>query len=184
MMVFKNKTVFIADATVNINPTAEELAATAILVNDKVKQLHFEPKVAMLSFSNFGSTKHPLSDKVRIATEIVKVKRPDIIIEGEMQADIAFKPDVISELFPFSNLKENPNVLICPDLTSANIAYKLLSVLGGATSIGPMLLGIKHPVYLLSSQCYVDEIVNITAMAVFEAEEKNTNGKMKTPKRI
>jgi malate dehydrogenase (oxaloacetate-decarboxylating)(NADP+) len=79
MMVFKNKTVFIADATVNIDPTAEELAATAILVNDKVKQLHFEPKVAMLSFSNFGSTKHPLSDKVRIATEIVKVKRPDIL---------------------------------------------------------------------------------------------------------
>ena len=101
----------------------------------------------------------------------MKVKRPDIIIEGEMQADIAFKPDVISELFPFSDLKENTNVLICPDLTSANIAYKLLSVLGGATSIGPMLLGIKHPVYLLSSQCYV------------EAEEKKTNGKMKSPEK-
>ena len=179
MMVFKNQTIFIADATINIEPTAEELAATAILVNDKVKQLHFEPKVAMLSFSNFGSTKHPLSDKVQKATNIVKAKRPDILIEGEMQADVAFKPDVISELFPFSNLKENANVLICPDLTSANIAYKLLSVIGGAVSIGPMLLGIKEPVYLLSSQCYVDEIVNITAMAVFEAEEKKHNGQLK-----
>jgi malate dehydrogenase (oxaloacetate-decarboxylating)(NADP+) len=179
MMVFKNQTIFIADATVNIEPTAEELASTAILVADKVKQLHFDPKVAMLSFSNFGSTKHPLVDKVRKATNIVKSKRPDILIEGEMQADIAFKPEVVSELFPFSGLKENANVLICPDLTSANIAYKLLSVLGGAVSIGPMLLGIKEPVYLLSSQCYVDEIVNITAMAVFEAEEKKHNKRAK-----
>jgi malate dehydrogenase (oxaloacetate-decarboxylating)(NADP+) len=125
----------------------------------------------MLSFSNFGSTKHPYSDKVRVATEIVKKQRPDLIVEGEMMADTAMNPEMIAEYFPFSNLKEKANVLICPDLTSANIAYKLLATLGNAVAIGPILLGINKPVYLLGPGNYVDDIVNITAMAVYETEK-------------
>ena len=171
MMIFKNQRVFIADATVNINPNAEQLAEIALLVADKVKKLGVTPRIAMLSFSNFGSTKHPYSDKVRVATEIIKKKRPDLVVEGEMMADTALNPEMISEYFPFSDLKEKANVLICPDLTSANIAYKLLACLGSAVAIGPILLGIKNPVYLLGPGNYVDDIVNITAMAVYETEK-------------
>jgi len=171
MMIFKNQRVFIADATVNINPNAEQLAEIALLVADKVKKLGVTPRIAMLSFSNFGSTKHPYSDKVRVATEIIKKTRPDLVVEGEMMADTALNPEIISEYFPFSDLKEKANVLICPDLTSANIAYKLLATLGNAVAIGPMLLGIDKPVYLLGPGNYVDDIVNITAMAVYETEK-------------
>ncbi|MGB9697397.1 MAG: NADP-dependent malic enzyme [Ignavibacteria bacterium] len=170
MMVFKTDTIFIADATVNIEPTVEDLVDITLQVADKVKQLNFTPKIAMLSFSNFGSTRHPLSEKVRLATETIKKLRPDLTIDGEMQADTSQNPDIIKEFYPFSDLKEKANVLICPDLTSANIAYKLLATLGGATAIGPILLGIKKPVYLLGYGSLVDDIVNITAMAVFEAE--------------
>lgn len=173
MMVFKNQTLFIADATVNIEPNAEDLAGIALLVADSVTRLGFTPKIAMLSFSNFGSTNHPLSNKVAKATNIVKQKRPDIIIDGEMTAETAMNPDTIANYYPFSNLKEQANVLICPDLTSANIAYKLLGSIGGAVAIGPILLGIKKPVYLLGPESYVDDIVNLTAMAVFEAQAKS-----------
>ncbi|MFA5404038.1 MAG: phosphate acyltransferase, partial [Ignavibacteria bacterium] len=176
MLVFKNRTIFIADATVNIDPTAEDLSETAILAANAVTRLGFTPKIAMLSFSNFGSTNHPFANKVAKATNIVKVKRPDIIIEGEMTADIAMNTDAISDFYPFSDLKERANTLICPDLTSANIAYKLLGSIGGAVAIGPILLGIKKPVYLLGPESYVDDIVNLTAMAVFEAERKCKNG--------
>jgi len=173
MMVFKNQTLFIADATVNIEPTAEDLASIALMVSDNVTKMGFIPKVAMLSFSNFGSTEHPLSNKVAKATEIVKNKKPDLIIDGEMTAETAMNPDIIANYYPFSRLKEKANILICPDLTSANIAYKLLAAIGGAVAIGPILLGIKKPVFLLGPESYVDDIVNLTAMAVFEAESKS-----------
>ncbi len=177
MLIFKNQTIYIADATVNIEPTAEDLVEIALLVAEKVKRMDSVPKIAMLSFSNFGSTIHPLTEKVRKATEMLKQKSPDLIVDGEMMADTSMNPDVIAEFYPFSKLKERPNVLICPDLTSANIAYKLLSTLGGAVAIGPILLGIKKPVYLLGPGSMVDEIVNITAMAVFESQRKSKNGK-------
>ncbi|MDD4352632.1 MAG: NADP-dependent malic enzyme [Ignavibacteria bacterium] len=171
MMIFKNQRIFISDATINIDPDAEQLADIAILTADKVKKIGVTPKLAMLSFSNFGSTIHPYTDKVRKATEIVKKLRPDLTVEGEMMADTAMSPEIMNEYYPFSGLKEKANVLICPDLTSANIAYKLLASVGGAIAIGPILLGIKKPVYLLGPGNYVDDIVNITAMAVFEAEK-------------
>ena len=176
MMVFKNQTVFIADATVNIEPTAEDLAEIALLSAEKVRQMDIEPRVAMLSFSNFGGTKHPLADKVRMATDIVKKRAPGLMIDGEMQADTAVVPDIIAEVYPFSALKGAANVLICPDLTSANIGYKLLARLGGAVAIGPILLGIRKPVYLLIPGCDVSDIVNITAMAVFEAQYQSRAG--------
>jgi malate dehydrogenase (oxaloacetate-decarboxylating)(NADP+) len=172
MLIFKNETVFIADATVNIDPTAEELAEIAILTAERVKQFDIKPKIAMLSFSNFGSTKHPLVQKVQKAVEIVHRRAPGLEIDGEMQADVAVTPELIQELYPFSALKGKANVLICPDLTSANIAYKLLTRLGGATAVGPILLGIEKPVYLLVPGNDVNDIVNITAMAVAEAQQK------------
>jgi malate dehydrogenase (oxaloacetate-decarboxylating)(NADP+) len=132
--------------------------------------------VAMLSFSNFGSTKHPLTDKVARATEIVKRRMPELIVDGEVQADTAVSPEIVNEIYPFSSLKGGANVLICPDLASANIAYKLLTHLGGATAIGPILLGIRKPVYLLIPGNEVNDIVNITAMAVCDVQKTDSKG--------
>lgn len=170
MMIFKNQTIFIADATVNIEPNAEQLAQIAILAAEKVRQYDVVPKVAMLSFSNFGGTRHPIVNKMREAVEIVKQRMPSLIIDGEMQADTAVSPEIINEIYPFSTLKGGANILICPGLTSANIAYKLLAKLGNATAIGPILIGINKPVYLLIPGNDVTDIVNITAMAVQEAQ--------------
>jgi len=175
MLVFKNQTIFIADATVNIDPSAEELAEIALLTAEKVKQLGIEPSIAMLSFSNFGSTKHPFPEKMKRATDLVKKQAPDLMIDGEMMADTAVSQDILSELYSFSSLKKPANVLICPGLTSANIAYKLLAKLGGATAIGPILLGIRKPVYLLTPGNDENDIVNITAMAVVEAQHRQEN---------
>jgi malate dehydrogenase (oxaloacetate-decarboxylating)(NADP+) len=172
MMIFKNQTIFIADATVNIEPTAEDLAEIALLTAEKVKQYNIVPRVAMLSFSNFGSTNHPLAEKVRTAVSLVKQRAPQLVIDGEIQADAAVAPEILSEVYPFSTLQGGANVLICPDLTSANIAYKLLKCLGGAVAIGPILMGIKKPVYLLVPGNDVNDIVNITAMAVFESQRQ------------
>lgn len=172
MMIFKNQTIFIADATVNIEPTAEDLAEIAMLTAEKVKQFNIEPRIAMLSFSNFGSTNHPLAAKVRSAVDIVKRRAPQLVIDGEMQADTAITPEILSEFYPFSSLQGGANVLIFPDLTSANVSYKLLKGLGGAVAVGPILLGIKKPVYLLVPGNDVNDIVNITAMAVFESQRQ------------
>ena len=170
MMVFKNQTYFIADATVNIEPDAEDLADIALLTAEKATYMNVEPKVAMLSFSNFGSTMHPQSEKVRQAVEIIRKKAPNLVVDGEIMADTAVSPDIVSEFYPFSKIKGDATILICPGLASANIAYKLLSKLGGATAIGPMLLGIRKPVYLLAPGSDVNDIVNITAVAVSEAQ--------------
>ncbi len=178
MMVFKNQTLFIADATVNIDPTAEELAEIAILTAERVRQFDIEPHIAMLSFSNFGSTRHPLSEKVQRATALVKQAAPDLTIDGEMQADVAVVPELLNDLYPFNTLRTRANVLIFPDLTSANTAYKLLARIGGATAIGPILLGIRNPVYLLVPATDVSDIVNMTAMAVHEAQQSQAVSKV------
>ena len=175
MLVFKNQTLFIADATINIDPSPEDLAEIALLTAEKVRQLNIEPKIAMLSFSNFGSTQHTLAEKVRHAVRLVKKEMPNLVIDGEMQADMAVVPEILNELYPFNTLRERANVLIFPDLTSANVSYKLLSRLAGATAIGPILLGIRKPVYLLVPGNDVNDIVNMTAMAVFEAQQQKPN---------
>ncbi len=131
----------------------------------------------MLSFSNFGSAKHPLSEKVRRATEIVKKKAPDLIIDGEMQADTAVVPEIISEIYPFSTLKGGANILIFPDLQSGNIAYKLMQRLGNAEAIGPILMGMKKPVHVLQRGCEVRDIVNISSIAVVESQETSSLGR-------
>ncbi|HIJ87820.1 MAG TPA: NADP-dependent malic enzyme [Desulfuromonadales bacterium] len=169
MMVFKNDVYFLADTTVTIDPTAEELAETAILAAEKVRMLDIEPRVAMLSFSNFGSSTHPQTKKVRRAVEIVKEREPGLIVEGEMQADTAVVPSLL-EGFTFSKLKSNANVLIFPDLNSGNICYKLLHHLGGAEAIGPILMGMNKPVHVLQRGDSVDDIVKMAAIAVVDVQ--------------
>jgi malate dehydrogenase (oxaloacetate-decarboxylating)(NADP+) len=171
MLIFKKDVRFIADATVNFDPTAEQIADIAILAAEKVRGYDIEPRIAMLSFSNFGSTVHPSAHKMARAVDIVRNRKPDLIVDGEMMADTAVSPEILESLFPFSTLKGGANVLICPNLESANISYKLLSNLGGAEKVGPILLGIRKPVYLLIPGNEVVDIVNVTAMAVRDAQE-------------
>ncbi len=170
MMVFKNDVYFFADATVNIDPDAEQLAEIAVCCADTARRFDVEPRVAMLSFSNFGSSRHKFAAKVARATEIARAMRPDLVIDGEMQADTAVVPEIIKGTYPFCSLKEGANVLIFPDLQSGNIAYKLLMHLGGAEAIGPILMGMKKPVHVLQRGCDVSDIVNMTAIAVVDAQ--------------
>lgn len=169
IVIVKSKVYFFADTTVNIDPTAEQLAEIAIMSNDIVHEFEIEPKVAMLSFSNFGSAPHPQSNKVKEAVQIVKERRPDIKVDGEMQADTAVVPSILEEEFPFADIKGGANVLIFPDLNSGNIAYKLLARLTDTTVIGPILMGIKKPIHVLQRGATVDDIINMTAIAVVEA---------------
>lgn len=171
MLIFKNNVHFIADATVNFDPTAEELADIALLAAQKVQSFDIEPRIAMLSFSNFGSTPHASSLKMARATELVKQRAPHLMIDGEIMADIAVQPELLETIYPFSTLKGGANLLICPNLDSANIAYKLLGHLGGAELIGPMLLGMQKPVHLIIPGSDVNDIVNLSAMAVRDAQE-------------
>jgi malate dehydrogenase (oxaloacetate-decarboxylating)(NADP+) len=175
MLIFKKDVRFITDATVNFDPTPEQLADIAILTAEKVRSFDIEPRIAMLSFSNFGSTQHPGAQKMARAAELVKRRAPDLMVDGEMMADTAVSPEIVEALYPFSSLKGGANILVCPDLQSANIAQKLLAKLGGAESVGPFLLGMRKPVYLLIPGNEVADIVNVTAMAVRDAQEPGEN---------
>jgi malate dehydrogenase (oxaloacetate-decarboxylating)(NADP+) len=182
-MIVEDQVYLFTDATVNIDPSAEDLAEIACLAANFAKTLELEPRVAFLSFSNFGSTPHPLSDKVRKAVEIVKAKCPDFVYDGEMQADTAVVPEIVDERYPFSAVKD-ANVLVFPSLESANIAYKLLARLGKAKAIGPILLGMGAPVHVLQTGDDVNAVVQIASVAVMDAmgrEEvkKEAKGKKK-----
>jgi malate dehydrogenase (oxaloacetate-decarboxylating)(NADP+) len=167
----KGDVYFLADCTVNIEPTAEDLAEIAICTAEMARRFNVTPQVAMLSFSNFGSTKHPLAEKVRRATELVREREPWLIVDGEMQADTAVTPTILEETYPFSSIKGGANVLIFPNLEAGNIAYKLLHAVGGAEIIGPILMGTSKPVHVLSRGASVDDIVNIAAIAVVDAQD-------------
>lgn len=171
MMVFQKDVLFFADTTVNIDPSAEQLAEIAICTADTVKQLDIEPRVAMLSFSNFGSTRDPRAEKVALATQIVKKRRPDIVIDGEMQADTAVVDEILNGVYEFNTLKKSANVLIFPSLEAGNIAFKLMARLGGARAIGPILMGTSEAIHVLQRNCDVEDIVNTTALAVIDAQE-------------
>jgi malate dehydrogenase (oxaloacetate-decarboxylating)(NADP+) len=170
MLVFERHVIFCGDTTVNIDPTAEQLARIAISAAGLVANFGQVPKVAMLSFSNFGSVKHPEAEKMSRAVELLREERPTLIVDGEMQADTAFSEDILASRYPFSKLKEPANVLIFPNLSAGNIAYKLLTKLGGATAIGPILVGMAHPVHVLEQGADVQEIVNMAAVAVIDAQ--------------
>ena len=179
-IIAKKKCYFFADTTVNIQPNAEELAEIAILAAEIAREFNFRPKVAMLSFSNFGSVKHPVVDIVRNATQIVRQKAPYLEIDGEMMLETAVVPEVAQEYFPFSRIQGDANVLIFPDLNSGNIAYKLMQRLGGAETIGPILTGLAKPVHVVGQASDDNEIINIAAIAVVEAQlrEKETGEKL------
>ena len=172
IMIVNNRTYLFTDATVNIDPSAEDLAEIACLSAEFARQLGMEPRVALLSFSNFGSTPHAFSNKVRKACEIIKNRCPDFAVDGEMQADTAVMPEIIDERYPFSQVKD-ANVLVFPSLEAANIAYKLLARLGNAQAIGPILLGVGAPVHVLQTGDEVRDIVNIAAVAVMDAANRD-----------
>jgi malate dehydrogenase (oxaloacetate-decarboxylating)(NADP+) len=175
IMIVEDRVYLFTDATVNIDPSAEDLYEIACLAADFARRLEIEPRVAFLSFSNFGSTPHPLSNKVRQAVALTKSRRPDLSVDGEMQADTAVVADIIENRYPFSAVKD-ANVLVFPSLESANIAYKLLANLGKAKAIGPILLGMGAPVHVLQTGDDVNAIVQIAAVAVMDAmgrEEAN-----------
>jgi len=171
MMITQRGIYFFADATVNIEPSAEDLAEIAISAAETAERFNVKPRVAMLSFSNFGSTRHPLAEKVQKATALVRKRAPGLIVDGEMQADTAVTPEIIEHDYPFSSLKGGANVLIFPNLEAGNVAYKLLARLGGAEAIGPILTGFSKPVHVLQRGAEVNEIVNVAAIAVVDAQE-------------
>jgi malate dehydrogenase (oxaloacetate-decarboxylating)(NADP+) len=165
---------FLADATVNIEPDAEDLAEIAVGTAEMARRFDAEPRVALLSFSNFGSSRHPLAEKVRKAVELVRQRAPGLMVDGEMQADTALAPEIVDETFPFSTLKGGANVLIFPNLEAGNIAYKLLARIGGVELIGPILMGLSRPVHVLQRGAEVKDIVNMAAIAVVDAQDAPT----------
>ncbi|MEO8613294.1 MAG: NADP-dependent malic enzyme, partial [Chloroflexota bacterium] len=171
LMIIKGRVYFFTDATVNIDPDAETLSEIAILAADFARTLEIEPRVAMLSFSNFGSTPHPLSDKVRHAVQLVRQKRPDIPVDGEMQADTAVVADLVERRYPFSQVKD-ANVLVFPNLEAANVSYKLLARLTDAQAIGPILLGMDAPIHVLQAGDDVEDIVAMSAVAAMDAQSR------------
>jgi malate dehydrogenase (oxaloacetate-decarboxylating)(NADP+) len=171
MMIVKDRVFLFADPTVNIDPSAEELADIALSSAEVAEHFHLEPRVAMISFSNFGSVSHPQVRKVQKATELVRLRRPDLMVDGEMQADTAVEPKLIEEFYPFSNLTSRANVLVFPEIQSANVAFKLVQRLGGAEAIGPILTGMNLPVHLLQYGCEAKDVVHMAAIAVVDAQE-------------
>ncbi|HVR64489.1 MAG TPA: NADP-dependent malic enzyme [Polyangia bacterium] len=172
MMLMKNNDVkFFADPSINIAPDTEMLADTAIQVADAVRAFDVAPRIAMISFSNFGSAPHEESKRVARAVELVRSRRPELEIDGELQADIALDMHKMRELFPFTRLTDAANVLVFPSLAAANAAYKVLAALGGATAVGPILLGINRPITVLPRDASVDTLVSMTAYTVAQAQE-------------
>jgi malate dehydrogenase (oxaloacetate-decarboxylating)(NADP+) len=172
MMVFQNETYFFADTTVNIEPDAVRLTEIAVATADFVESLGIEPRVAMLSFSNFGSVQHPSQAKVAEAVARLHAFRPRLRVDGEMQADTAVVEQLLTRNYPFNRLHGAANVLIFPDLNAANICYKLLGRLGGAQSIGPILVGMAAPIHILERDSDVDDIVNMAVIAAVDAQER------------
>ena len=170
LLMFKNQMLVFADTTVNIEPTAEELAETAVLTAETARRFNLEPRVAMISFSNFGSTKHADSEKVREAVRLLNERHPELVVDGEMQADTAVVPYIAREDYPWSTIQGDANVLIFPNLDAANAAYKLLWRVGGAEVIGPILQGLAKPVHVLQRGVDVNDIVNMAALAVIDAQ--------------
>jgi malate dehydrogenase (oxaloacetate-decarboxylating)(NADP+) len=173
VLVFDHHVVICGDTTVNIEPSAESLAQIAYAAARITRNTFgIEPRIAMLSFSNFGSVRHPETEKVARAVQLLRERDPSLVVDGEMQADTAVEPQILRRDYPFSVLKEKANVLIFPNLSAGNIAYKLLNHLGGATAIGPILVGMRRPVHVLERGADVQDIVNMSAVAVVDAQER------------
>lgn len=173
LLVFKEGIKIFADVAVNIDPDAEVLSEIALMAAEEARRLRLTPRVAMLSYSNFGASDHPSAVKVRDAVDIIRRKKPDLIVDGEMNADLAVEPKITEEHYPFSQLTGAANVLIFPNLGAGNIAYKLVHRLSGAEAIGPILVGMEKPVHILQvGSTSVQDVVNMTAIAVVDAQEQ------------
>uniref|UniRef100_UPI0035A714C1 phosphate acyltransferase n=1 Tax=Chitinophaga oryzae TaxID=2725414 RepID=UPI0035A714C1 len=169
----KRGPLFLADTTVNFNPTAEELADITLMVAKEVKHFNIAPRIAMLSYSNFGSSQTPEAQLVAKAREIVKQRDPQLVVDGEIQAAMAFNKEILKDNYPFTELmNEEVNTLIFPNLTAGNVAYNLLQEVAGFDAIGPVLLGMKKPVHILQLGSTVRQIVNMVNIAVVDAQEK------------
>jgi malate dehydrogenase (oxaloacetate-decarboxylating)(NADP+) len=173
MLVTDRHVVFCADTTVNIDPSAEQLAQIAYAACRVARTMGVDPRVAMLSFSNFGSVRDPVTEKMARAARLLRERDPSIVVDGEMQADSALDPEILARDYPFSVLKDAANVLVFPNLAAGNIAYKMVHLLGGATAIGPILLGMRRPVHVLERGADVQDIVNMAAVAVVDAQERS-----------
>src|SRR6266436_6511041 len=171
MLVLPQQTFFFADCTVNIDPDAETLAEIGSAAAEFVGRLGIEPRVALLSFSNFGSVRHPAAEKVQRAVALLQEREPTLQADGEMQADTAVVERILTRTYPFSKLRGPANVLIFPNLDAANISYKLLSRVGGADAIGPILVGMAQPVHVLQRGSDVNDIVNMAVIAAVDAQE-------------
>jgi malate dehydrogenase (oxaloacetate-decarboxylating)(NADP+) len=185
IMMTKKGPLFLADTTVNFNPTAEELADIAIMVAKEVRNFGITPNIAMLSYSNFGSSNSPEAKLVAHARELVKQKEPSLVIDGEMQANVAFNKEILKDNYPFSELvNKDVNVLIFPNLAAGNVTYNLLQEVGGAEAIGPILLGLNKPVHILQLGSHVRSIYNMVLIAVVDAQLKcKKNNKEEAPAR-
>jgi malate dehydrogenase (oxaloacetate-decarboxylating)(NADP+) len=171
LMIFKDRSLLFADATVNIDPSSEDLAQIALLAAEMAEFFDLPPKVAMLSFSNFGNTHHPDAKRVETAVRIVRERKPELVVDGEMQADTAVSEDIMNRLFPFNRLGGPANVLIFPNLAAGNVSYKLLERLGGAKAVGPLLMGISRPFNVLQRETYMENVVNVIAITVAQAQD-------------
>jgi malate dehydrogenase (oxaloacetate-decarboxylating)(NADP+) len=184
LLFTKRGPLFLADTTVNFNPTAEELADITLMVAKEVRNFNVVPRIAMLSYSNFGSSDSPEANLVRKAREIVKEKAPNLVCDGEMQGIMAFNKDILKENYPFTELvKGEVNTLIFPNLAAGNIAYNLLQEVGGADSIGPILLGLNKPVHVLQLGSSIRSIFNMTVIAVIDAQVKSKTNALEEMKK-
>ena len=174
LMLTKKGPLFLADTTVNFNPTAEEVANITLMVAKEIRNFNIIPRIALLSYSNFGSSNSPEARLMAEARKIVKHKMPLLIVDGEMQASVAFNNELMKENYPFCELVDKDvNTLIFPNLAAGNIAYNLLKELGTADAIGPILLGLKKPVHILQLGSSVRSIVNMALIAVVDAQMKS-----------
>ena len=171
LMILRDRTLLFADPTVNFTPSSEELAEIAILTSEIAEFFDLIPRVAMISFSNFGSTRHPDAERVKKAVDIALARKPSLMIDGEMQADTAVTPEILSQEYPFNRLGGPANVLVFPDLDTGNAAYKLLNRLGGAKAVGPLLMGISKPFNVLQRNTDMENVVNVIAITVAQAQD-------------
>jgi malate dehydrogenase (oxaloacetate-decarboxylating)(NADP+) len=172
MMVQEKEIFFIADTTVNYDPDGPTLAAIAAQTARLVRKLGITPRVALLSFSNFGSARTEDTLKVAEAARLLHAAEPDLEVDGEMMAETALNPETLKARYPFSKLLERANVLICPNLSAGNIAYQLLKRLGGVEAIGPILVGMAKPVHILQRDTDVQDVVNMAVIAAVDAQER------------
>lgn len=183
MMLTKKGPIFFADTTINVSPTVEELVDITLLVNRAVKQFNIKPRIALLSYSNYGSNEGEIPDKTREAVKALHKNYPEILVDGEVQANFALNADLMKDNFSFSKLSNEPaNTLVFPNLESGNIAYKLLQELGGAEAVGPILLGMNKPVHVLQLGSSVREIINMVTIAVVDVQDKEASQELKKRK--